>query len=471
MGKFKFFGLLFIGGLLSLLTSCLEGDKVERDEWNYGNAQILSFALSSDDIDLSGVKFTIDQLNGKIYNRDSLPFGTVLANKLIVTIEFETSYVGWYHFIPEATGDTIISTNDSIDYSAPVMLTICAIDGISTKTYETKLNIHQVNPEKMIWERYAEIIPGKEFQDMKTLLFKDDLYLFTVESGDYHVYRSDVEAIGNWEKLSLSGFPDHAILSQLTAFEQILYVITAEGSIYCSDDGQGWIQAESELPFKSLLGYLPADTISGRAAVMCCIAETDGVLRFVTIDEAFTCTQGTVVPETFPLSGFGQFSYETRYYPRLVVASGSDVNNNLSDMTWATMDGITWATLSNPHASFSGREGATVAYYDKCFFVIGGMNESSQSLKDVHFSIDQGITWLSTIAVLIEEKEDYYEEDQYTYEEIFPMPDDFEGRGYMSVLIDKDNYIWLFGGKAGNNTNCWNEIWRGRINRLGFGKD
>ena len=33
---------------------------------------------------------------------------------------------------------------------------------------------------------------------------------------------------------------------------------------------------------------------------------------------------------------------------------------------------------------------------------------------------------------------------------------------------DKDNYMYLFGGKETNSSNVLNQIWRGRINRLGF---
>ena len=471
MGKFKIFGYLFIGGILNLLPSCLGGDKYETEEWNYMNAQIASFSLASNEFELSEVRFTIDQINSKIYNKDSLPFGTVFEEKVIATVGYDSQYgASSIFFIELATGDTVKSVSDSIDFSEPVMITVCAYDGITTKTYEAKLNIHQVNPDTMIWESYGELLPGKVYQDMQTLPFGGDYYLYIFENGAYQLYRSDVATIVNWEKLDLSGFPEHAILSQMTEFEQTLFVTTEGGDLFFSEDGQEWMQSTSEARVVSLLGYLPADTISGRSAVLCCVADMDGFLRFITIDKQFTVTPGQAVPVTFPLSGFGRLNYETRYYPRLVVASGRDSNNNLSDVAWVTMNGATWTPLSNPEATFTAREGAAVAYYDRCFFVIGGIDMDGKGLRDVYFSIDQGINWFHEIYVL-KEKENDDEADEYVPRPYYPMHEGFDPRGYMSIVINEDNYILLFGGKAGKDTNCLNQIWRGRINRLGFGKD
>ena len=468
MRKIKFAGLLFIGALLSLMSSCL-GDKYETEDWNRANAQISSFALSSDEVDLSLVKFTIDQVNGKIYNKDSIAYGTVLEHKLIATVGYDNTLgVNGIYFIEQSTGDTVQSVADSIDFSAPVTITVYAVDGVTWKTYEAKLNIHQVNPDTMIWEKYVDILPGKSFQDMKTLQFNGYYYMYVVENSVYQLYRSGMQDMVSWGTLYLSGFPDHAILSQIIEFEQVLYLITEQGGLYYSEDGQEWKPVDCELTVKSLLGTLPADTISGRNAVLCGIAEIEGMLRFVTIDKQLTCTQGQAVPEIFPLSGSGSFNYETRYYPRLVVAGGRDSKNNLSNLTWATMDGAGWASLSDPYNTFTSREGAAVAWYDNCFFVIGGTGSDGEALRDIYFSKDQGVTWLYKVFWTGTDDDGNDFTDSY---EIYPMHEEFKARSYTSVFIDKDNYMLLFGGKASKNTNIWNEIWRGRINRLGFGKD
>lgn len=475
MRKSKLSGFLLLVGISYLMTSCLGSEKTETEEWLYGNAQIASFSISNELMgDMSVVKFTIDQLNGKIFNKDSMPYGTVFEDKVLFNISLDSQYpMSGIQMIEQATGDTVRSISDSVNFTEPVMITVYAYDGRSSKTYEAKLNIHQVNPDTIVWNR-SDLIDGKTFQDMKAVSYNNAYYLFVKESGVYQLYRLDVSDMNNQEKLPLSDFPDKAILSQITVFENELYVITEAGVLYASADGQVWSPVEGGKSIRAILGYLPESTISGRSAVLCCVIEEGETFYFGTIDKTLTYTRGRELPENFPIINFGQFNYVTMYYPRLTLSSGRDSKNRLTNTTWATMDGLTWAALSNPQMTFSNREGVAFTYYDNCFFVVGGFDESGQALHDIWFSKDQGINWLSSKTVRVylgDNDEDGTEE--YVDEEhpIYPLPEEYVARGFSSVVVDKDNYMLLFGGKADKNTNVLNELWRGRINRLGFGKN
>ena len=458
MGKIKFSGLL-MGGVLFLMSSCLGGNNNDGiDDWILSNAQIATFSLSNDSIEgLSNVKFTIDQINGKIFNKDSMPYGTAINHKVLCALSWDNGSLGVSSalFIPQSTGDSVWWTeSDSIDFSAPVAITVYPLDGLSTKVYEAKLNIHQVNPDTMIWHKYASLISGKTFKDMKVISYEDSYYMFVEESGIYRLYKTDMADMINWEEVVLTDFPDKAVLSQITVCEGDLYVMTEDGVLFCSlagqnpDGGQSWVQVDGIPKMKTLLGCLPENTISGRTTVLSGIADEGGVLYFVSINKNKEYKIGTIVSETFPISGFGGFSYELMYHPRFVICSGRDSKGNLSGNAWSTMDALTWIPLSN--ISFSPREGAAVSYYDDCFFVIGGIDAFGATLNDIFYSKDHGVSWVNT---------DYVMAEEYT------------ARGFASVFVDKNNYILLFGGKAGKDENILNELWRGRINRLGFGKD
>lgn len=444
-----------MGGLLLLMTSCLsDDDKTNIDDWTLGNAQISSFSLSHDSVvGLSKVKFTIDQLNGLIYNKDSMPFGTVLEEKVLCSLSYDNSSIGVASvlFIETLTGDSVWGVSDSIDFTAPVMITVYPYDGVSTKTYKAQLNIHQVNPDTMIWHKYADLISGETFSDMKVVAHGDSYYMYARQNSGFRLFRTDEADMIQWKEINLSGFPDDAIVAQLTEFEDALYVLSEDGALYAAilqKPGE-WVQVESVPSLKTLLGFVPENTVTGRGSVLSGITEDQGALRFVTLDKAMKVTIGADVPEVFPLAGFGGFNYESMHYPRLVVASGRDVKNNLSDKTWATMDGLSWASLSGS-STFSPREGAAVSRYDDCFFLLGGFDASGEALDDIFYSKDHGVTWADTTYVMAEE---------------------FAARGFASVIVDKNEYMLLFGGKAGKNTNVLNELWRGRINRLGFGKE
>jgi hypothetical protein len=140
------------------------------------------------------------------------------------------------------------------------------------------------------------------------------------------------------------------------------------------------------------------------------------------------------------------------YNEYLMITAGRDRSGQLLNTTWSTMDGKTWALLTNESANYyTKKEGAMLAYYDDKFFLIGGIDENNMGTKEIHCSIDNGLTWAiqDTLVVLSEQ---------------------FAGRGFSSIIVDDDNYINLFGGKISKNANDLNEIWRGRINRLGFKK-
>ena len=88
--------VLFITGCFALvLSSCLK------------NCQIHTFSLSHDSVSgLDTVKFTIDQLTGRIFNIDSLPFGTKIE-KVVCKIGFaNSSVIGGVEASPEAYPDS-----------------------------------------------------------------------------------------------------------------------------------------------------------------------------------------------------------------------------------------------------------------------------------------------------------------------------------------------------------------------------
>jgi hypothetical protein len=46
------------------------------------------------------------------------------------------------------------------------------------------------------------------------------------------------------------------------------------------------------------------------------------------------------------------------------------------------------------------------------------------------------------------------------------LPTDYAARGFSSIIVDKENFVNIFGGKTSTGSNDLNQLWRGRINRL-----
>lgn len=452
-------GIFIVGCLAYCLSSCLGGD--DGDYVVEKNCQIATFTLQHDSISgLSSVKFTIDQLTGSIFNADSLPYGTEIE-KLVCTITYMNSYSVLANTVmQEAVGDTIVSWNgtDSLDFSKPVKFLITAYDGVTTKSYKAQVNVHQVVPDSMVWSLFSDRITDIPLKEQKVITYAYGgvesylMYVRPTDNSAYRLYQAPVSDARNWKEISLSGLPASGVpLTQVTAYNGLLYLPSVSGVLYQSTDGQVWTVATGDLKVRYLLGAVKEG--QGQPSSLSAIVDKDGTLTFASMNKEKVWSTGDAVPAYFPVTGFGNTDYYTMYHEYLMIAGGRDKDNQLLNSTWATMNGLLWAKLTDDESvdSFSKREGAMLTKYDDKYFLIGGLAEDGSGLKDIYTSIDYGVTWSLQDSLVV-------------------LPDTYAARGFSSVQVDKDQYMLIFAGKTGQNTNELNEVWRGRINRLGFDK-
>ena len=441
--------------LVGMLSSCLKTEEAIQIELTK-NCQIKSFTLSSDSVtELSSVKFTIDQLTGRIFNMDSLPCGTKIE-KVYCTLTTASSYdVNSVEVSPYAYPDStyyLQSLSDSIDFSAPVKFVMHAYDGITTKTYIAQVNIHQIEPDTMIWAEAANPMLPVAIREQKTMQMEQEggisylMYVQPAMGEGYQLYQAAESDPTQWEQLSLSGLPMEGVcLPQMTYYNKVLYVATESGALYRSADGQTWSVVEGAPAIRILLGEIPAGL--RQSAVLTAVVEQEGVLVYGAMDEESHWSIGDVVPECFPASGFTALSYESMHYQYLMVVAGRSIENQLLNATWTSQNGLTWMQAVSSNKNFSQREGAVATEYDDQLYLIGGLDADQQGLKDIYRSIDHGLTWSLVDSMLV-------------------FPEAFEGRGFFSAWVDKENFVNLFGGKTKLDANDMNQLWRGRINRL-----
>lgn len=449
------------------LSSCLGSDDDNNSvdgSMLAKNCQIAAFALKNDSVRFNGVsggldsvRFTIDQLSGLIYNMDSLPYGTEI-NKVICEISYMNQYAVLSNTVfQHSTGDTLYwNGTDSIDFSKPVRFVVRAYDEVMTKTYQAQVNIHQVDPELMPWGKVTENATGLTIANQKVVAnnyngteryFK---YLQQAGSSDgYRLFVASGSDMTNWSEQTLTGLPAEGLqLSQLTKYNDAYYLPSESGVIYVSQDGASWSGLGNTLNIQYLLGALREGRTLG--AQLAAIANIDGQLTFVSMNEEGEWTTGNVVPSDFPLTGFGNMNYNVMYQEYLMVAAGRDRENRLTNKVWSTMDGSSWALLTNNIATaqnFPAKEGAMLTWYDDLCYMLGGI-ESNGASKEVYTSKDYGINWQR--------------------DSIHTLPSDYRARGFASVLVDESNSMLIFGGKTSTESNELDDVWMGRINRLGF---
>ena len=238
---------------LPSLTSCKK-DKDDDEIFSYSSSTqttlIKGFALKADEnvlASLDSVHFTIDYDRGQIYNADSLPVGTDIS-ALNVTVEFFNTVSSAIFTITDATvqADTTIEYSSSmtkkLDFTGKTVLRVTSADESQVKDYEVKVLVHKVNPDLLVWPlEWRRDLPGYRNSAIGHKVVKQgDVYRIMVYNGvECQMLSADSPNAGTWNKQTVS-LPFVPQVPSLTATPNALYVLSTDGTLYTSTDGQEW---------------------------------------------------------------------------------------------------------------------------------------------------------------------------------------------------------------------------------------
>lgn len=436
-------------------TSCLDSDEEIR-EFN-PNASIISFSINNietkykatvngKDTTLiatvygSNYPFIIDQAQGLIYNVDSLPYGTNVS-KVVVNINADG-----YVFIAAET-DSIWEETDSLNYENPIQFKVMAYDGSFGRTYTSKVNVHKQDPEKMTWNKYQSNF-STEIQEQKAVFYKNQIFVFAKQENQIAVTTAYASNGNVWEPLQTIDIPEKADYSSVIVWGDFLYIL-AESQLYQSDNGIHWTKVQTEQKLNSLIAGIHSDT--------------DKKLIGVTIDNLYTesvdgsnWTSFAPIPSTFPTNSYYYATYPLKTNEninRIVVMGQNQLVADTTNVIWSQLASEhEWFPLTmedNPNSCPNLRNASMIFYNDQ-LYVFGGPGKNGGSAKAFDYfysSKDNGIGWEKVIkgATFPEEFNNLYAQSSGCY----------------SCTIDNENYLWIMWGKTG-------DVWRGRINKLGF---
>lgn len=436
------------------ISSCLNSDEVTEYS---ADATIHTFSLDT----IHGVDYTfeIDQLNNFIYNPDSLPMD---ADTIIDSIKVAQLSVMW----GVTSGDTTFSTeqyhnllpamNATMDKG--VKLTSHALDGITTRTYTLQIRVHRQDPDSLTWVHMDTI--GNVFTqainegEQKAIAWQGEVLLYVSPNEMYRT--SGAPENYGWTRADVTGLPDEADVTSLVSFAGRLYML-ADGDVYASDaTGTTWEKATGlSGNVQSLVAGLSADAVTNQEAALVGIRpNAQGEPVFCTTTDGETWVAGDAVPEGFPTHHIYQANYVTGQGVRQTIVVGMPAMNAEKTIPWFTNDGEKWASLETNVTGVScpAMTNPFIMYYGDRFYAFGGqMNAAYRS--------DAGIAW-------------------HQMEEKFLLPAAFAGKQSYTIAVDptpdnavsakeKRDFIWVIFG--GNGTP--NEVWRGRLNKLGFERE
>ncbi len=402
---------------------------------------------------------TINQREMTIENRDSLLYGTRL-DALLMTVNYKGSVVAYRDAEADTTEEwTKYSTSDSLNLTKPIHLYVLSEDGNSKRIYTLKVNVHRQEGDSVSWTRVDSIGPFASSVEksmaippvaMRSAIVNGKLVVLVKNEENFIVTatRSDKTAEGKWT-FSNPELPPTTDVESLRQQGNDLYVSTSDGVIYTSSDAQQWtelVSAQAGLKLAAVTEkWLYALTADGLYRT----SRTEpGEWQAEMLDD-----DAGRLP-TLSLSS-RYFVHENGYrYLQLVGACEGVADSTAvvwskvwdDDEDEATTEWVYFNPSPDNKYLCPALQHLSVFSYDGRGVALGGASiegRGSHKPLDLMFvTNDQGVTWKADNSL--------------------HLPAGLQaGDGPVTAIADEDHFIWIV---------TQQEVWRGRLNRLGFAR-
>ena len=468
--KSKFAAFTLLLATVFLMASCLESDNdytytddCAISSFSVTTAKQNTFVKTSDglrdslvvkELTLSNYKFYIDQINGKIYNPDSLPCG-VDAKKLLCSVS--NSSAGLV-VIKKEKSDSLdyFSSTDSLDFSVDREVQVVSNSGLSVKKYTVHVNVHKEQADSFAWHATPICAELKTMQAIKTAAVNGKLILLGTDDNTTIVYTNNGT---QWTKCETN-------LGHNLAADAYKSLVTKDDYVYISDggnivrtnDGKTWdimgtatdvtrLVAASRY---SLYGYATDGRLmtSKDNGATWAVAEIDDELSLMPYGETtYASVEIEGYAKTDRVMLFGTRDAATYPNDKYLTIWGKidEAAENSENQPWAYYG----VSADNNHAA-PLLSGISAVAYDGGVYMMG--QEEGKAPK-FYKSLDNGITWREDTATVM-------------------LPTNFNenatnaitAKGTYALTVDKNKSLWLVNASNGMT-------WRGRINRLGLAKE
>lgn len=392
-------------------------------------------------ISFSTFPFIINQLTGEIYNSDSLFFATRVS-KVVVNMNVE----GVASIYNDATGTyDYFAAGDSIDFTSPRKFRITSTDGSYSKDYTISVNVHQVEPELMVWNKVASAV---SLNPKKAIKSGEVVYVFgTLADGTPKFTTCSVGSIMSWSGFQeVNGLPKTVDFTTVHLFNGVWYVLAA-GDLYASENAADWSPVSQGNDYVAIIG---ASDDNGYMW----LASDENIYR--TPDGVTVEATGTL-PEDFPLYGISTLSYALSHNKNIIrymLVGYTDKECANAPKVWSKLstenDWVIYDNADNPYPC-PALAGLAVVRYDNSLYAFGGKGKVGdnevEAFNSFYISRDNGVAWKAP--------DGFYQR----------MPEVLKGKNFSFVtFVDSDNYIWII------TDNDEVATLKGKINRLGFKK-
>ena len=378
---------------------------------------------------------TIDQNNNRIFNVDSLAYGSVIN---AVTSSVTGTGTITYKYADEPESTYLWSIYDSIDFTRKLLFIVTSTDGSYSRTYDVNVNVRKVFPDSLFWNNSSSV-GFPVLSGISSVVRNDTVFCFgTDESGKPSVtYRSPLT--GEWNGNNhMSGFPAESWQHNVTACDGVFYSVSG-GALYSSRDGISWSMARTGIKRILLSG-----NDDGR---LWAVSNNDSIFTGSYDLSDWTALQR--VPEHFPDLSATVFSYPlstNASITRYVLVGMENTNPYASVWTMLSVDSVlTRMDLpSSADIRLPALSNLSVFMYDGSLFCLG------EGFYGFRQSNDNGTTWYLC---------DSYADEDCSWNRYMQLPKGLKGQtcGF-TCTTDSKGYIWIMTDDG--------QVWNGAITRL-----
>ncbi|MGL5979761.1 MAG: DUF6242 domain-containing protein [Phocaeicola sp.] len=466
--KIKFLTVVTLLVTTLLASSCLGSDSYNSDYSS--DASIVAFSINGKIVTSypgttasgadttytvtvlgSDYPFAVDQLQRQIYPVDSLPVGTDVS-RVVVSITGDTSYLLMER---EGRPDTLWVTTDSLNFEKPIRFKVVSNSGKTGNPYTVKMNVHQQDPDSMVWVSMDSKIENENFTKQKAVAFNDRIYLFADDAGQVQVTSTSITDGIDWtgpRPVDLEELVDYA---SVTVWNGKLYLL-AGNKLYSSENALGWTEVAGAPELRMLIANITSDATEKLVGINLenHFAEADKS------DESFNWTDTQKkVSDRFPKKNLSYASYPLASNPaidRMVVMGDNEITTDSIASVWSKLTSEDSWVETTPIAgkTYCPRmENIAMIHYNKQLYAFGGSAKRADTtfvaMGQFFVSANHGVNWES-----VDSKARFPKE----FSELYT-----NAGGNYSYVVDKNNYLWIL--FANSKT-----VWRGKINKLGFGQ-
>lgn len=430
-----------------IFSSCLNSSQSEIELSH--DAQIYSFSMTSTKDTtgvLSGTRFTIDQINNKIFNRDSLPYLFHVDSINLKIIGKSGSAIPKITIHLQDNDSTYLwNQKDSVSFKRLKSIETTAEDAATAKSYQFSANIHLQDPYILHWNQMARNYLQAPVGKQRTVLHNGKFISYYQSGGGINASTSPTSDGKNWTPVTVSALPAtirmNTLFSVTDGSVSTVYAQDTDNSIYQSADGLVWSKVTSGYSIAAVYGKLPS--ASGEFAILTAINE-GGTLKFAITRNFTAFTVLNALPDGIAVTDFSSVSLEnpTVFAAKYIIISGGrDNGNRLNNKLWILQEKSGKITKIDKTTSIPLQLSQLYLYDNRTYLmtVEAGKNK-------LYYSDNYGLDWISGGT-------------NQTF------PDDYTSRIAASVITDSNHFIWIFGGESVNQTQIV-DVWRGRLNKL-----